>query len=294
MLDNRDVAAFEAARPVLRGLAYRILGSLAEAEDAVQDTFIRWQAADRSAIATPRAWLTTVCTRRCLDLLKAADRARVDYVGPWLPEPVQTMTAELPAELAASVTTAFLLLLDRLTPKERAAFLLREIFDYDYADVAAALGMREAACRKLVSRAQAAVSQEKARQVVPRVQQERLLDAFQLAVNSGTTGPLSALLSDDIALSADGGGKVPAATRVLRGRGEVLSFLTRVVARAWPGWRQVRREINGSLGMVLYEDDTIRASLTFGFDALGAASDIYIMRNPQKFGGLSGGADSLQ
>src|SRR5690606_42004920 len=108
MMPAADVAAFEEARPALRALAYRILGSLAEAEDAVQDTFIRWQAADRSAIATPRAWLTTVCTRRCLDLLKAADRARVDYVGPWLPEPVQAMTADLPAELAALGTTALL------------------------------------------------------------------------------------------------------------------------------------------------------------------------------------------
>src|SRR3546814_17560625 len=107
------------------------------AEDAVQDTFGKWQAADRRAIETPRAWLTTVCTRRCLDLLKAADRSRVDYVGPWLPEPVQTAAADAPAELAASVTTAFLLLLDRLTPKERAASQLRELSDHDSAEVAA-------------------------------------------------------------------------------------------------------------------------------------------------------------
>lgn len=286
MVDGQELAAFEAARPALRGLAYRILGSLAEAEDAVQDTFLKWQAADRRAIASPPAWLTTVCTRRCLDLVRAADRARVDYVGPWLPEPVATAAGESRAELARSVTTAFLLLLDRLTPKERAAYLLREIFDYDYAEVAAALDLQEAACRKLVSRAQAAIRREKPRQVVPATQQARLLDAFQLAVNSGATDALSALLADDIALRADGGGKAAAARRVLRGRDEVLTFLTRVLGRAWPKWRQVRREINGTLGMVLYEGDAIRASLTFGFDAAGAVSDIYIMRNPEKFGGL--------
>jgi len=288
MIDDSDLAAFEQARPALRGLAYRILGSLAEAEDAVQDTFVKWQAADRAAIETPQAWLTTVCTRRCLDLLKAADRARVDYVGPWLPEPVHTVTDGAPAELAASVTTAFLLLLNRLSPKERAAYLLREIFDHDYAEVARILGVQEAACRKLVSRAQAALRREKPRQVVPPARQEELLDAFQLAVNSGATDRLSALLADDIALRADGGGKVAAAKRVLRGRDEVLAFLTRVLGKAWPQWRQARQEINGGLGMVLFEGEAIRASITFGFDADGAVSDIYIMRNPEKFGGLSG------
>ena len=293
MIDDSDLAAFEQARPALRGLAYRILGSLAEAEDAVQDTFVKWQAADRAAIATPQAWLTTVCTRRCLDLLKAADRARVDYVGPWLPEPVHTVTDGAPAELAHSVTTAFLLLLDRLSPKERAAYLLREIFDHDYAEVARILGVQEAACRKLVSRAQAALRREKPRQVVPPARQEELLDAFQLAVNSGATDRLSALLADDIALRADGGGKVAAAKRVLRGRDEVLAFLTSVLGKAWPQWRQERQEINGGLGMVLFEGEAIRASITFGFDAGGAVSDIYIMRNPEKFGGLSGGAGLL-
>ncbi|HEY9536555.1 MAG TPA: RNA polymerase sigma factor SigJ [Kiloniellaceae bacterium] len=287
MIDDSDVAAFEQARPVLFGLAYRILGSYAEAEDAVQDTFVKWQAADRRAIETPRAWLTTVCTRRCLDLLKAADRSRVDYVGPWLPEPVQTAAADAPAELAASVTTAFLLLLDRLTPKERAAYLLREIFDHDYAEVAAMLGLQESACRKLVSRAQAAIRAGRARRAVPPDQQERLLDAFQLAVNSGATEPLSALLARDIALRADGGGKVAASNRVLRGSAEVMGFITKVLGSAWPSWRQVRQEINGTLGLVLYEGDAIRAAVTFGYEGDGSLGDIYIMRNPEKFGGLT-------
>lgn len=293
MMPAADLATFEEARSALRALAYRILGSYAEAEDAVQDTFVKWQAADRASIETPRAWLTTVCTRRCLDLLKAADRARVDYVGPWLPEPVATAASDAPAELAASVTTAFLLLLDRLSPKERAAYLLREIFDHDYAEVAAILDLQEAACRKLVSRAQAALRAGRVRQAVPAAQQERLLDAFERAVNSGETQPLRALLADGIALTADGGGKVPASTRVLRGRDEVLGFVTKVLGKAWPTWRQERREINGRLGLVLYDGEAISASLTFGYDENGALSDIYIMRNPEKFGGLAGGAGSL-
>jgi len=293
MIDAGDVAAFEQARPALRGLAYRILGSYAEAEDAVQDTFVKWQAADRAGIRTPQAWLTTVCTRRCLDMLKAASRSRVDYVGTWLPEPVQTATEDDPVELASSVTTAFLLLLDRLTAKERAAYLLHTIFDHSYAEIGSILGLQEATCRKLVSRAEAAIRAGKVRQTIDRQHQEELLDAFQRAVNSGETDRLSAMLADDIALHADGGGKASAASRVLQGHDEVMGFLIKVLGSAWPRWRQVRTEINGMLGMVIYEGETIRASLTFGFDAAGALSDIYIMRNPDKFGGLSVGTESL-
>src|SRR3546814_163350 len=153
---------FESRRRQLTGLAYRILGTLAEAEDAVQDTFLKWREADQDAIDNPAAWLTTACTRRCLDLLRSARRRRVDYVGAWLPEPVHTVADDTPesaAELASSLSTAFLLLLERLSPKERAAYLLHEIFDRPYPEVAAALGLHEAACRKLVSRAKAARSE---------------------------------------------------------------------------------------------------------------------------------------
>src|SRR5690606_25375138 len=135
----------------------------------------------------------------------------------------------------------------------------------------------------LVSRAQAALRAGRPRQVVPVAQQERLLDAFLLAVNSGETQPLSALLADGIALTADGGGKVPAATRVLRGRDEVLGFITKVLGKSWPRWRQERREINGGLGVVVYDGDVISASVTFGYNEDGTLTDIYIMRNPEKF-----------
>jgi len=293
MLHDSDIADFEEARPRLLGLAYRLLGSYAEAEDAVQDTFLKWQAADRVALRNPQAWLTTVCTRRCLDLLKAANRSRVDYVGTWLPEPVHTMTDDSPEALAASVSTAFLLLLDRLTPKERAAYLLHEIFDHDYAEIATMLDIQAATCRKLVSRARANLEAPRSRQSVPAERQGELLKAFRRAVNSGSTRALSALLADDIALHADGGGKVAAASRILQGREEVLGFLTKVLSRAWPQWRQVPAEINGVLGMIVYEGEAIRASLTFGFDGEGRLSDIYIMRNPEKFGGLYPGKPGL-
>ena len=156
MTSGTDRNSFETLRPRLLGLAYRMLGSMADAEDAVQDTYLKWRSADRRDIANPEAFLTTVCTRHCLDSLKAAHRKRVDYVGPWIPEPLQIDAGTDPeADLARaeSLTTAFLLMLERLSPKERAAFLLREVFGHSYGEVALALDVSEPACRQLVSRA---------------------------------------------------------------------------------------------------------------------------------------------
>jgi RNA polymerase sigma factor (sigma-70 family) len=179
-MNDTDLQLFEGARPRLLGLAYRILGSRADAEDAVQDCFLKWRDADRSQIKTPAAWLSSVCTRRCLDIQRAADRARVDYVGPWLPEPIQPATPPaVDGKLAASLTTAFLLLLERLTPKERAAYLLHDIFDQSYAEIAAMLEMDEAACRKLVSRARQNIGRDKVRHITPRETQDSLLRSVE-------------------------------------------------------------------------------------------------------------------
>src|SRR5262249_47432779 len=158
-----------------------------------------WRDTDRTQIMTPTAWLSSVCTRRCLDILRAADRARIDYVGPWLPEPIHLATPPaVDGKLAASLTTAFLLLLERLTPKERAVYLLREIFDQSYAEIAAMLEMEESACRKLFSRARQNIYHGKIRHVTPRETQDGLLRAFQSAVMSGSATQLAALLSSDI------------------------------------------------------------------------------------------------
>ena len=149
MLDCNDILAFEQSRSKLLGLAYRILGSWADAEDAVQDTFLKWQRVDRRLIENPVSWLTTACTRRCIDMLRAPNRARVDYVGPWLPEPIQTATSEYPEDgmaLASTLSTAFLLMLERLTPKERAAYLLHDIFEMAYPEIAQTLGLQKSTC----------------------------------------------------------------------------------------------------------------------------------------------------
>lgn len=284
-----DSQLFAQSAPMLIGLAYRILGSRADAEDAVQDTFLKWQATDRGAIDNPGAWLTTACTRRCIDLLRSAHRTRVDYVGSWLPEPIQTAAAERPDEqlsLASSLSTAFLLLLERLTPKERAAYLLHEIFEQSYADVARTLEIEEAACRKLVQRARANVEQEKVRHVTPAEQQDQLLAAFETALTEGRTAPLAALLSEQIALRADGGGKVTAVAEALHGREAVLGFIESVLHPACRDDRWTFVDLNGSRGVILERDGRIEAAVSFGYDENDRLRDIFIMRNPDKLARL--------
>ena len=284
-----DLAAFESHRRYLIGLAYRILGSRAEAEDAVQDVFFKWCDTDRAALDNARAWLTTACTRHCIDLRRAGHRARVDYIGTWLPEPLETASDDSPeaaVEIASSLSTAFLLLLERLSPKERAAYLLRDIFDMDYADVAASLGVQEATCRKLVSRARDHVGHPDSRHMPSRARQYALLAAFQRVIADGNPAPLAALLSEDIALSADGGGKVVTVPRTVHGAKRVLAFISRALHRFWVGVAFQPADINGGRGLILRSGDEVVASLSFAYDADGRLSDIYLRRNPDKLARL--------
>jgi RNA polymerase sigma factor (sigma-70 family) len=268
---------------MLLGLAYRILGSRADAEDAVQDTFIKWQSTEQSEIENPAAWLTTACTRRCIDLARAAHKTRVEYVGAWLPEPIQTSPDEQDKlALAGSLQTAFLLVLERLTPRERAAYLLHEIFDVPYPEVARTLDMQEPACRKLVSRAKATIDQAKVRHVTPVDRQEQLLAAFEEALAAGSTDRLSSLLSNDIQLAADGGGKVAAAARILQGKDEVLAFFRNVLLRFWPHYEREVADINGTRGFIFREAGVVVATVAFGYADDGSLTNIFIMRNPDK------------
>lgn len=274
---------------MLLGLAYRLLGSRADAEDAVQDTFLKWQANERDGVDNAEAWLTTVCTRHCLDALRAADRARVDYVGTWLPEPVLTRDDADPAHaaaLASSLTTAFLLALQRLTPKERAAYLLHEIFDRPYPEIAATLELEQAACRQLVTRARDHIAGERVRQATPPERQQRLLHAFRDAIATGSTDSLATLLRNDVRLSADGGGKVTALRRVMHGHGEVLRFIEAGLHVWWTPDALVEATLNGAPGFLVCEAGIVTAAISFRWDADGDASDIYVMRNPDKLAGL--------
>lgn len=279
---------FTRARPLLLGLAYRILGSRADAEDAVQDTWLKWRATASSAIDRPTSWLTTLCTRRCIDLLRSAHRSRVDYIGEWLPEPLHTPAHDTgDAALGTSLTTAFLLVLERLTPRERAAYLLHEVFDVSYAETARTLAVEEPACRKLVSRARGHVEQAKVRHITPPERQEQLLAAFEAAVVGGHTDRLAALLASDVELRVDSGGKVPALREVLRGQAAVLRFIGGDLRRYWGALEWDASDLNGGKGVVLREHGAAIASVCFAFDEHGAATGIYIMRNPEKLAGFA-------
>jgi len=211
---------FARHRPRLHAIAYRMLGAVAEAEDVVQDAWLRWHEADQAAVDNAEAWLVTVTTRLSIDRLRALKTQRESYVGVWLPEPVLTDAPPTPAELhelADDVSVAFLFLLERLSPEARAAFLMREVFDADYEDVAQTLGKTEAACRQLVRRAKQQL-QQAPRQSVPRETHRRLMQGFAEAMQRGDFHALHALLRDDAELIGDGGGKATAFSSLVGGK----------------------------------------------------------------------------
>ncbi|MCO7226675.1 RNA polymerase sigma factor SigJ [Pleionea sp. CnH1-48] len=274
---------FEAMRPTLMGLAYRILGSVSDAEDAVQDTYLKLIKSDTQGINNPKAWLSTVCTRRCLDMLRSANKTRVNYVGAWLPEPIQQVQDDDHShELAASLTTDFLLLLERLTPKERAAFLLHELLEQSYSDIAKTLTVSEVACRKLVSRAKTHIGREHVRQQLSTQQQETLLSSFEQALRTGDTTHFAKLLTEDVTLTADGGGVVPALLESLEGKEKVLRFIGKKLQRYWLNYSWNLADFNQSRAVVVKDGDQIIAIMTLAHNAKNQISQIFIQRNPNK------------
>src|SRR5215475_8765887 len=222
---DRDAAAFEAHRRALVGLAYRMLGSRAEAEDAVQDAYLRWHAADRTAIREPRRFLGTVVARLCLDRMKSAKVRREIYVGQWLPEPVVDERFDDDSdELSHDISVALMLLLERLSPLERASFLLHDVFGLDFAEVARTLGRNEAACRQLAARARTHIEAGRPRFAPSPEEGRRLAAAFQAAPTSADTKALVRLLADDAVLYTDGGGKRVAALNPIRGADKIARF----------------------------------------------------------------------
>src|SRR4051812_7449100 len=211
---------FERLRPRLLGIAYRMLGSTAEAQEVVQDAWLRWNEAEQTALGSAEAWLVTVTTRVAIDRLRVAKVQREHYVGTWLPEPILTDSPSTPEQMlerADDLSIALLAVLERLSPEARAAFLLREVFDADYDELANTLGKSEAACRQLVHRAKAQVRDERPRYVVPDETHLRLLRSFADASASGNFVALKSMLAADAELIGDGGGKVPSFGKPLLG-----------------------------------------------------------------------------
>lgn len=280
---------FEAHRGRLLGLAYRMLGSRADAEDAVQDAWLKWSAADRGVIANAEAYLVTIVTRLCLDRLKSARATREIYVGPWLPEPVADTDALSPhaaTEFADDLSFALLLALERLSPLERAAFLLHDVFDAPFSDVAQTLGRSEAAVRQLAARARKAVRDERPPRAAASDAHERLLGAFLAALTEQNADSLKAVLCEDVVVLTDGGGRKPAALNPIRGADRAARFYLGLLRKY--GARGVRMEaqpmrFNGALGLAIFLNGALDQVLTIESDGERIAA-IYAVRNPDKLG----------
>ena len=281
---SADLQAFQALRPRLFGIAYRMLGLRADAEDVLQDAWLRWCESDRTGLQSAEAWLVTVVTRLAIDRLRAARAAREAYVGTWLPEPIvqaDPHTPESLAELAGDVSVAFLHVLERLAPEERAAFLLRQVFDYDYGEVADMLGRREPAVRQMVHRAAQRLRQERPRFDVPPEKHRDLLRKFIAAAQSGQRAAIRALLADDVLTLGDGGGKATAVAGGMRG-GERVTNLYWAHALRLGGRLQYRiATINGEPGLLRYVDGQLESANAVVSDGERIVA-IYAVRNPDK------------
>lgn len=251
--------AFEPHRDRLLGIAYRMLGSVASAEDVVQETWVRWS--DAGDVVHPAAWLSTVCTRLCLDEARSARARREQYVGPWLPEPWVEDVPPPSGLLGESLTMAFLLLLQRLTAPQRAAWLLREVFEHDYAHVAEVLETSEANCRQLVRRAKAAIDGGRTKFTSSTEESMALLAVFQQAVVAGDVATLERYLADDAVFVGDGAGRKGAARNVVRGANRVARMLVGLQRKGAAGARVRVAWVNGALGVLAFRDGTPLAAM---------------------------------
>lgn len=295
--EGRDLV-FVRERSRLEGLAYRLLGSVADAEDVVADVYLRWRRVDPGAVANPAAYLTTMVTRRSLDRLRAQSRARRHYVGPWLPEPVPTAPEPDPADaviLAESLTLGFLTVIDRLDPLERAAFLLHDVFAEPYPAVAAAIGRSEAACRQLVHRARGHLAAERRARLVDPQRRDALLEAFGAALVSGDLDGLQRCLTDDVVLVSDGGAKRRAARHPVLGPHRVGRFLINLAKRIPPGSAIEAMTVNFEPAVAVRAGASIRFVMVVECDGAGVRA-VRLVVNPDKLGAvdrhLGGGHDA--
>lgn len=275
-----DAALFEPHRPRLFALAYRMLGSVADAEDVVQDAFLRWhQRAE--PVDNPAAFLTTIVTRLAIDHLRSARVQRETYVGPWLPEPLVTAGTDRPAELADTLATAFLLLLERLNPTERAVLLLHDVFGYPFDDVAEAVEKTPVHCRQIARRARQRVRAERPRFQTSAAARDRLVAHFLTACREGDVDGLRALLADDATLFSDGGGQVVAALRPLHGADRIIRFLLGIIRKAPEGLRVEPTELNGQPGFLVATPHQVDSAWALEVVA-GQIRALYVVRNPDK------------
>lgn len=283
-------SVYEEQRPLMQSIAYRMLGSVSEAEDVVQEAFLRLERADPATIESPKAFLATVTTRIAIDELRSARARRETYVGPWLPEPLVSDTEPDPAEhaeMSDSLSMAFLVVLESLTPTERAVFLLREAFDYDYAEIAAILDRSEASCRQLLVRARKRIEAGKPRFEATRAEQDALAERFLAAVQVGDLDGLVEMLAADAVWYADGGGKTKAASRPVYGREPIRKLVRNLLVQGVKlGGSAERAVVNGRPGLLTRDDEGRIVSVLAVEVAGGAVQAVHAQVNPDKLAHL--------
>jgi RNA polymerase sigma-70 factor (ECF subfamily) len=293
--DDSHLKVFEELRPQMTGLAYRMTGSLSDADDIVQDAWLRWSRVDAASVDSAKSYLLQVVARLCVDHATSARARREVYVGPWLPEPVadplavgvQT-SAEQVAELADDLSVALLLVLERLSPLERAAFLLHDVFDLTFEDIAGVLGREAAACRQLASRARRRVVEKGPPIGAPSTVDRSFIDRFVHTVQSGDVTSFARMLADDAELISDGGGKTYAALQPIRGRDKIVRFLVGILAKFGAPQEVRHLRLNGGDGLLFVENDGAIQTWSVDWNAEGEVQTIYVMRNPDKLARLRG------
>jgi RNA polymerase sigma-70 factor (ECF subfamily) len=285
-------AQFQQHRPLLQGIAYRMLGSRADADDMVQEAYLRWHRADLERVQTPKAWLIATTTRLCIDRLRKAQVEREAYIGPWLPEPVvgdAAPGADAASELASDLSVAFLVMLERLAPEERAAFLLRDVFNTDYPDIGRILARNEASCRQVVHRARERLRRDKPRFVVNEAVRVRLLEQFVAALRAEDPAKLLSLFATDATWTSDGGGRTKAARKVVHGARHVTRLALGV-------WRAILSRatyrlmtINGESGWMTFVDGRPFAAITIDTDGTHILA-VFVVLNPDKLARLGSAA----
>ncbi|HEY8993467.1 MAG TPA: RNA polymerase sigma-70 factor [Lacunisphaera sp.] len=284
-MTDSHLAIFEEQRRLLFGLAYRMLGSVADAQDMVQETYLRWQRAQGEAIQSPPAWLTTVITRLCLNQLQSARAKREHYVGVWLPEPLVDDQARDPAattQLADMLSLAFLVLLETLNPVERAVFILREGFDYEFADIARIVGKSEDNCRQILARARQRVEERRPRFDASSADAQKLVAPFLAALRDGDLEAMLARMSKNVVLIADAGDRPGALVRPLEGAGTVARAMLGATRRHGIEGATFRlARVNGLPGLVRYQGPRAHAVMAFGLVG-GLIESVFIISNPDK------------
>ncbi|WP_285698555.1 RNA polymerase sigma-70 factor [Actinomadura sp. NBRC 104412] len=289
--------SFQEYRDLLFAVAYRMLGTAADAEDAVQDAWLRWSAADRSDVEDPRAYLVRITTNLALDRLRSAQVQRETYVGPWLPEPILTSpdVAE-EAELAESVSMAMLVVLETLSPLERAVFLLKDVFGFPYAEIAQALDRSETAVRQIGTRARKHVEARRPRFSIDRRERQTVIDRFVDAALGGDLNKLMEVLAPDVALWTDGGGKIKAARRIIHGADKVARWVAGVTGRPYAGvqpedMRIRSADINGVPGIVVDGPERPICTITVDVDERGKVAAVHVVANPDKLRAITANSE---